>query len=264
MKQGNKQAVKKVFFCLMAAMLGLFSLAGCRDSYMKSYPSVSNEDFIFLLEEEEEYAILFEIREAGAQKEVLKVPAFIEGYPVRQIGVELTMGKHPSLKSENTKKIYLPYTASLLYGDRALSEISKGQELIAICDEIVTGQSFESNSYSYWMTSPINTFVYTQNHFDLAGKKPNTDFEFSMTYLPNYIFHFNYPDSPNSDTFWIDYITADNLKAMPDEPTREGYEFGGWYAEPECLQEWDREFSVPGEGETFEFYAKWIPVEQEL
>lgn len=82
------------------------------------------------------------------------------------------------------------------------------------------------------------------------------------TYLPNYIFHFNYPDSPNSDTFWIDYITADNLKAVPDEPTREGYEFGGWYAEPECLQEWDGEFVVPEEGETFEFYAKWIAVEQ--
>ena len=45
---------------------------------------------------------------------------------------------------------------------------------------------------------------------------------------------------------------------VPQDPTREGYTFGGWYSDDSLNTPWD--FDSPVEG-SMELYAKWVPNE---
>ncbi|MCI9031993.1 MAG: InlB B-repeat-containing protein [Clostridia bacterium] len=34
------------------------------------------------------------------------------------------------------------------------------------------------------------------------------------------------------------------MEYIPKDPEREGYTFGGWFKEPECINEWDFEVDI--------------------
>ena len=88
-------------------------------------------------------------------------------------------------------------------------------------------------------------------------------------YKANTTYLFNYEGSPNEDVFFINNFERGGLiEDVPYKPTREGYEFGGWYKEPECINKWNfdldtlpvPEYDSDGElifNET-KLYAKWI------
>ena len=51
-----------------------------------------------------------------------------------------------------------------------------------------------------------------------------------------------------------------DLVAEPEPPTREGYIFGGWFKDENCLYEWNmEEYQV---AEPMTLYALWIPETQ--
>ena len=51
-----------------------------------------------------------------------------------------------------------------------------------------------------------------------------------------------------------------DLVAEPEPPTREGYTFGGWFKDENCLYEWNmEEYQV---AEPMTLYALWIPETQ--
>ena len=63
-------------------------------------------------------------------------------------------------------------------------------------------------------------------------------------YLANIEFMYNYENAPNKGHYWIDDLeTGEILSYIPSNPTRDGYTFGGWYADSECTIEYD--FNVP-------------------
>ena len=83
---------------------------------------------------------------------------------------------------------------------------------------------------------------------------------------------FNYEDSPNNNYFFINEFERGGLiEDTPYKPTREGYEFAGWYKEPECETPWDFEtYTLPDpeykeDGELIfietKLYAKWNEVQ---
>ena len=58
---------------------------------------------------------------------------------------------------------------------------------------------------------------------------------------------------------------------IPPQPEREGYKFGGWYKEHECINEWDFQNDITGKTisigdeyiDTYDgnyLYAKWIKI----
>lgn len=51
-----------------------------------------------------------------------------------------------------------------------------------------------------------------------------------------------------------------DLVAEPEPPTREGYTFGGWFKDENCLYEWNMEGYQVAEPMTL--YALWIPETQ--
>ena len=66
----------------------------------------------------------------------------------------------------------------------------------------------------------------------------------SLLCLANIEFMYNYEDAPNQGHYWIDDLeTGETLSYIPENPTRDGYTFGGWYADSECTIEYD--FTTP-------------------
>ena len=63
-------------------------------------------------------------------------------------------------------------------------------------------------------------------------------------------------------------IYGEKIEFVPENPTREGYTFGGWYKEESCENKWDfnndrlPEIKKGAQGETLyqetKLYAKWI------
>lgn len=78
-------------------------------------------------------------------------------------------------------------------------------------------------------------------------------------YSANVSYYYNYEDAPNGGYCWIDDLDeGEKIKTIPQEPEREGYVFGGWYLEKQCLTKFDFDtYTMDGSGE-LELFAKWI------
>ena len=62
--------------------------------------------------------------------------------------------------------------------------------------------------------------------------------------MANIEYNYNYKDSPNDGCYWLDDLeTGEKIVVMPPNPTREGYIFGGWYANKECTIKYN--FDIP-------------------
>lgn len=67
-----------------------------------------------------------------------------------------------------------------------------------------------------------------------------------------------------NEYYYVDYVNyGEKIANVPPAPTREGYKFGGWYTEAECINEWRFDRVVPQLSHAEDFkelclYAKWI------
>ncbi|MBR1675739.1 MAG: InlB B-repeat-containing protein [Clostridia bacterium] len=94
--------------------------------------------------------------------------------------------------------------------------------------------------------------------------------------MANVQFMWNFENAANDGYYWVDDIEdGEKIEIIPDVPERDGYIFGGWYCESECINEWsfdtpirkqeltEREYEgetvsvYPSDYVTF-IYAKWI------
>ena len=92
---------------------------------------------------------------------------------------------------------------------------------------------------------------------------------YSCNYAANVSYYYNYENSPNEGYYWIDnYEYGEAIEYIPAHPIREGYRFGGWYKESECINVWNFEVDTLPEIQYNEegiriyqetkLYAKWI------
>ena len=135
------------------------------------------------------------------------------------------------------------------------------------------------NNINYMRLKLYNEKIY--EHIDYLKNVLGEDYSFErdINYLrpANVEFHWNYENSPQEDYYWIDDIEDGELiEEIPPIPEREGYTFGGWYTEKECINEfsfstpiskmdidWEELYNsrqqVPDEYVT-SLYAKWIVI----
>lgn len=66
-------------------------------------------------------------------------------------------------------------------------------------------------------------------------------------------------DSQGGSTVDAQTVTEGGMAVKPDDPTRNGYTFGGWYTEAECTTEYDFDTPVTAD---IPLYAKWIAVDK--
>lgn len=78
----------------------------------------------------------------------------------------------------------------------------------------------------------------------------------------NISYFYNYEDAPNDGYYWLDDLEdGEKITYIPENPTREGYLFGGWFKDEACTEVWDFEtdtITKPAEGYyENKIYAKW-------
>ena len=233
-------------------------LTGC---LRKEY---SNEDFTYYIYGSKKNDRRIEITgltEAGNQKEVLVVPETIDGIPVTAIRklMIFTMPNYSAegyWHSQKLKKLYF-------YTNKNLPKVTlrdcKALEAIYVLKINEISNLFGSGG----LTSAVEKiFIPSKAYFDLGRRRLIQIFPANTTYYLNYL------NADNDGVFWIDNIEAgEKIEYQPPmEPTRDGYVFGGWYKEPECLNKWN--FSIDTMPETpqgaengfyeLKLYAKWI------
>ena len=108
--------------------------------------------------------------------------------------------------------------------------------------------------------SPYDIFVeHNYGKFYIYKSLFDSDSFNENIYWANIVFMNNYSAEINGGYYWLDNISAGEKITVPSiNPTRNGYEFMGWYTEPECINKWDFYMTINlKEDEEFRLYAGW-------
>ena len=196
------------------------------------------------------YVRIYGLSEEGKQKEIIVVPETIDGIKVKEIGRNAMWGSIGMWESDNLRRVYIPFPV-IVWG--VFDKLPKKERVIVLEHEVIRGDRVYITSYYRNGTNP--------HGFGSDGIYAN------VSYM------YNYDDSPNFGYYWIDdYDYGTKITYIPENPTREGYIFDGWYKEEECINKWDFDVDKLPEGlyddehnlyfyqETI-LYAKWVILE---
>ena len=198
----------------------------------------------------------------GNNQRYLVIPKEIKGRKVVCIGERnfLTGRLLPSISSEMKSDVLeRVYFEGITYGLTSTFSGCSNLKKIIFIDDWGTGYDSAGVSMKYYFTPEKYRIKY--NPYD------------TQTFPANILYRFNYEGAENDGYYWIDdYDYGNRIEFVPPEPERDGYTFGGWYKEPECINEWNFETDVlpekcteineDGEEEVIyqetKLYAKWI------
>lgn len=196
------------------------------------------------------------ISDAGKEKTILIVPKEIKNIQVGSVTYSLEYCTDKE-DTGNLQAVYL-IEGVVSYG------FSKAHNLKKF---IIIDKSYADYANDYIGVDFGLTKVYCPKNVcvDTTGKQIG----YEGKYNANVTYYYNYEGAENSGYYWIDnYDYGTKIEYVPENPTREGYEFGGWYKEESCENKWDFEIdTLPSilkgtQGETLyqetKLYAKWI------
>jgi uncharacterized repeat protein (TIGR02543 family) len=206
-------------------------------------------------------AYLIGFTDLGKEQSTLIVPEEIDGIKTYKFGY-IESGRSMwsnydvgDFQSEKLERLYVPFEANW--------NLQDGTYKLPNC------------SLVEWYNKGNFYYIYVPNYIlgYNAFKEYQNQIGNSLLILANISYLYNYENAPNDDYYWVDSYDNSTVKYIPPEPTREGYTFGGWYKEAECINAWDFETDKTGEeiaikiysysneydstGITF-LYAKWL------
>ena len=246
----NIKRVLSVGFALLLTLCMSVSLSGC---ILKKYDTYESEYFIYQVSHENGEAYIVGLTDLGKQQEYLIIPETIDGKKLNSISVMTfdvyrTERKYGNLDdinyaSENLKKVFI------VSGVRIINSW--------------TSYLF-SNKEVFYIS---NADVEFTNQFYRTSLKGETAWH-SLT-AANVSYDYNYENSSNDGYYWIDnYAYGEKIEYIPEQPIRDGYAFGGWYKESECINAWNFETDTLPQAQYNEqeyeiyqetkLYAKWI------
>lgn len=182
--------------------------------------------------------------ESGMQQETLDIPAEINGYQVKRIGLI----DHGYPGTELSRRVVCNEKLNKLFVPSSVVSIQyfEGKDVsFMICDE------FTDMEYSFTLSHYKNIYLYSKRFKEL---NLNSDYIFSA----NVSFELNYQAEDMSKLYRVDNAEGDEKITVPPKPVRDGHSFTGWYTEPECTNIWDFNISPNIEnGHTMVLYAGW-------
>ena len=239
-----------LILAVMAFMVGLFS--GCSRDEEWGYFTVKFYD-------DRETAYITGLTEEGQQQRFLVIPEEIDGVRVSTIGERPLLQMWSSLGSadicsDKLEKIYIPISIYILGG--SFRNSPNLEKAIIITNEFIRGS-----------VSPAKIYCSNMQYLSFSAHSQEYNGRANVSYFYNYDIEENY------GYYWIDdWDYGGKIEFIPPEPEREGYTFGGWYKEPECINKWDFETDVLPEERTeinekgeeevayqeTKLYAKWL------
>ena len=249
-----KKKLWKVWIVLILAvmtfMVGLFS--GCSRDEEWGY-------FTVKFYNDRETAYITGLTEEGQQQRFLVIPEEIDGVKVYTIGERPLLQMWSSIGyadicSDKLEKIYIPFSTEIISG--SFRNSSNLMKVVSIRDD------YYINGFEYSIKRCYSREVYIERGYTR-----------DCYVMSNVSYFYNYETEENYGYYWIDdWNYGSKIEFIPPEPEREGYTFGGWYKEPECINKWDFETDVlpeerteineDGEEEVVyqetKLYAKWL------
>nr|MCR5705504.1 InlB B-repeat-containing protein [Acholeplasmatales bacterium] len=198
-------------------------------------------DFRYLIikEDGEEMAAIIELSDSGDEKEVIIIPEYLDGYKVYGFydrGFSTQWGR---VTGSEVSKFYIQHQIKYrgdLFGLRKVFLLGDG-----LNNSLING---------YYLTS-----IYLPSNVEINNTKHDV-YNANVTY---------YVDN---EIYWIDDYDDGLITFIPENPTKEGYTFDGWYKDLDYNNKWDFDTDkVPAKeyGENQEYiyketklYAKFI------
>lgn len=254
--------MKKWLYTIISVLLCLFLLCtavGC--NLRKLYES---GDFIYWINDSKE--LEFEgLSEQGKEKETIIVPKEIDGHEVcNYTNYYWFIQSTGNFESDNLREIYFVPSVKL-WGTLIFDSSPKLEKIV-----------FIGGLGGCWSDGCINNDIGVKKYVTKTNELKISDIdeighfliEYMDFYFTNINFMWNFDGAENDGYYWGDFFDYGTKVAyIPDNPKREGYIFGGWYQEAECVNIWNfdtdtlPEPKLNEEGEALyqetRLYAKW-------
>jgi len=240
-----------LLFCIvLICTLFLFVFSGCDKEY-------ESGDFKYIKfgKDSKAYVEITGLTQQAEDKRVVIVPEKIDDAPVTAIWKRSFMnwGEFLVWDTENLEKLYLPYNMSI-----SIDLVSKNDNVSVFI--INMNKELYSDGIGASSGFPVSSLHNATLFIDKVYAAKHADDAFAYKYnVANVTYFYNFERADNDGVFWIDNVEEGNLiiDIPPTEPTRERWTFGGWYTEPECVNEWHFDSDkVPADG--VDLYAKWL------
>lgn len=219
-------------------------------------------------------AVIMTLSEEGKTKRELTIPTYIDWYRVTEIGKKDDTNS-TNTQSQNTfasDALECVYLESIVYfNDKYQFNLCPNlKKIIYVGKDPLPEIDKQSNGFEAFSSSGIKILCNLLN--DGEEIKNNGLYEEA-----NVVYKLNY-ETTGRDFYDLDSTLGSLIK--PQDPTREGYVFKGWYTEPECINEWDFENDevtsksslqeIIEDGETKRYsvivktylYAKWEEIKE--
>lgn len=266
---------QKVSALIMSVLiLSVLCFCGCMPE--KKLPEYDGEYYRYAVRTEkgQKKGYLVGLTELGKEQTELILSQEINGVPIVGIGylrknASLWNGPIGRLESKNLKKLYIPF--SLENWD--IPDSNRVQ-----CEFCYNIRLWDMR-YSLGRGGTILSYkVYKQLINDTLGNY-TLYYSSKHTLLANISFMYNFDGAENEGYYWVDSYNNDLISFIPPNPKREGYTFGGWYKESECINAYNFETDKIGsellvdvdtyigdnckppqydENDGIKLYAKWI------
>ncbi|HIU01127.1 MAG TPA: InlB B-repeat-containing protein [Candidatus Coproplasma excrementavium] len=252
--------LKKIAVSLIAFsfVFAIAALSACREDYLPEYESGYFRYAVRTEKDGNKKAYIIGFTKLGEQQKVLVYPEYIDAIKVYGMFYEhyimfgsLSIGE---FRSDKLEKFFFPKMPEERTSGNPRLSFSDAYAFFWDTDGEENQLSFMKGvvySYDYWMTK-------------IGGRLSD------RRYIANVSYMYNYENAENNGYYWVDSYDNDVITFIPPNPERLGYLFGGWYKEPECINQWNFETDKTGKllnNETYEnfatyegtyLYAKWI------
>ena len=230
---------------LITILLTSFSLIGCYEG---------KRDFIydiFQVRKQGVYLDIVGLTEEGQEKEVVVFPSKIEGYE-NDVNIGSISVFKTSIKSGNLKVAVINDVNMICIA--AFQEITNNSNNTIFVMNSLNVITFEEK---FTGGNDFQIFVPFEVYNDYLEKKGAYQFYIDRYIQSRVSFYYNYDDSLNNGLYWTSYDNRNSMITQPEEPTRDGYEFIGWFTDSSGNTEFDFTDNNNITKDKLKLYAKW-------
>lgn len=256
--------MRKIIIVLTLSILSLMTTACQSFQREPLLPEFENTYFKYAVETKQDgtkVGYLTGFTELGKTQTTLVLPSEIDGIQIVGIGYRRKLPVFgdeviSQFESEQLEKLFIPFDQTSEWRWQYDFGLLPNCYIITWTDSSLVRMGL--------VKGYIYTYYAAKN--DTLGLIHETQYSHKIA---NVSYMYNYDGAPHFGYYWIDSNPKGTIRFMPEAPERTGYQFGGWYREPELIHLWDFNEDVTGDEISFNaqniatytgitLYAKWV------